>query len=70
MRKKILMVIGAVALMAAILSLSVYAADATGTAQITDYGVVTVLLEKLTINVKAFFNVLNAVYTFFANLFA
>ena len=68
MRKKILMILGAVALMAAILSVSVFAADA-GTAQMTDYGVITVMLEKLTLNVKAFFNILDAVYTFFAGLF-
>ena len=69
MRKKILMVIGVAALMAAILSLSAFAADATGTAHLTDYGVVTVLLEKLTLNIKALFNVLDAVYTFFSKLF-
>ena len=69
MRKKILMVIGVVALMAAVLSVSVFAADATGTAQITDYGVITVMMEKLTLNIKTVFNVLDAIYTFFANLF-
>ena len=69
MRKKILLVIGVVALMAAILSVSAFAADAAG-AEMTDYGVVTVMLEKLTLNVKAIFNVINAIYTFFANLFA
>lgn len=68
MRKKILMVIGVVALMAAILSVSAFAADA-GT-QITNYGVITVLLEKLTLNMKALFNTIDAVYMFFANLFA
>ena len=69
MRKKIWMVIGAIVLMAAILSVTAFAADAAAT-EMTDYGVVTVMMEKLTLNVKAIFNVLNAIYTFFANLFA
>ena len=68
MRKKVLLVIGVIALMAAILSVSAFAADA-GSAQMTDYGVLTVMMEKLTLNIKSIFNVVNAIYTFFANLF-
>ena len=62
------MVIGVVALMAAILSVSVFAADAA-TAHLTNYGVITVLLEKLALNMKSLFNAIDAVYMFFAKLF-
>lgn len=68
MRKKILMVIGVVALMAAILSVSAFAADAVAS-QLPDYGVITVLLEKLTINLQALFNIVDKIYIFFHGLF-
>ena len=68
MRKRVLSVILVVALMAAILSVSAFAVD-VGDIQTTDYGVLTILMEKLTLDIKAIFNVVNAIYTFFANLF-
>ena len=67
MRKKVLILIGVIAVMAVALSLTAFAADG---AAITDYGLFTVMFEKLTINVKAIFNAIDAIYVFFRDLFA
>lgn len=67
MRKKIFFTVGVLAVMAIVLSVSAFAAD--GNVPMTDHGIITVLFEKLTINVKAFFNVIDSIYLFFKNLF-
>ena len=53
--------------MAIVLSVTAFAAE--GDVAMTDYGIITVLFEKLTIDVKAFFNVIDSIYLFFKNLF-
>ena len=67
MRRKIFFTVGVLAVMALVLSVTTFAADSSVT--MTDYGIITVLFEKLTINVKAFFNVIDSIYLFFKNLF-
>ena len=66
MRKKILAALAVAAVMALVLSLTAFAADEIA---MTDYGFLTVFVEKLRINLAALFNTLNAIYVFFANLF-
>lgn len=67
MRRKIFFTVGILTVMAIVLSVTAFAAE--GDVAMTDYGIVTVLFEKLTINIKAFFNVIDSIYLFFKNLF-
>ena len=67
MRKKIWILIGVIAVMAAVLSVTAFAADGT---QMPDYGVISVMFEKISLNFKALFNAIDAIYVFFRDLFA
>lgn len=67
MRRKIFFTVGVLAALAIVLSVTAFAADSS--VGMTDYGIITVLFEKLTISVKSFFNVIDSIYLFFKNLF-
>lgn len=66
MRKKLLILAGVIVVMAVVLSVTAFAADGT---QMTDYGIITVMFEKISLNIKAIFNAIDAIYVFFRNLF-
>lgn len=73
MRKKIISFIGAFALMAVLLSLSVFAGDEETTKaaiEFTDYGLITAAFEKLKMFFKFFFESLDRIYLTIAGWFA
>ena len=69
MCKKIVALLAVVAVMTVVLSVTAFAAD-SGSAELTNFGVITVLFEQLKITTQAFFGVIDKIYLFFANLFA
>lgn len=67
MQKKWIQILAAFAVMAVILSLTVFAAD-EAPAETTDYGVLTALFERLTLYFNAIFTVAEKVYALFAGI--
>lgn len=64
MRKKILLLLGAIAVMTVVLSVTVCALDEPTLVVTTDYGLISVLLEKLTMFINALFKIADAVYQY------
>lgn len=66
MRKKILICIGVIAVLAVMLSVSASAASETA---LPDYNLVYILRNSLEMSLNAIFKVVDDIYIFFANLF-
>jgi len=65
MRKKVLTIVGVIAVLAVVLSVTAFAADS----KLPEYNVIEVLRQNLEMATKAFFKSIDAIYIFFANLF-
>ena len=71
MRKKILMVIGTISLMAVILSLTAFAGiEEANNVTLTDHGVITVFFENFKLFFKFFFGFIDKIYVTVAGWFA
>jgi hypothetical protein len=65
MRKKVLILIGVIVLLAVLLSVTAFAADS----KLPEYNLVEVIRQNLIMSVTAFFKTIDAIYLFFAKLF-
>lgn len=71
MRKKIISIIGAVALMAVVLSLTAFAGiDEAKDVTLTNYGLITVMFENLKLFFKFLFGSIDKIYLTVAGWFA
>lgn len=68
MRKKIWTIVGVIAVLAVVLSLTAFAKD--GAAELTNYSFITVLHKEIVMLLNAVFKSVDAVYIFFRDLFA
>ncbi len=65
MRKKVLTIVGVIAVLAVVLSVTAFAAES----KLPEYNVIEVIRQDLVMSVNAFFKTIDAIYIFFANLF-
>lgn len=65
MRKKVWTIVGVIAVLAVVLSVTAFAADS----KLPEYNLIEVMRQSLEMSVNAFFKTIDAIYVFFANLF-
>lgn len=65
MRKRVLTIVGVIAVLAIVLSVTAFAADS----KLPEYNLIEVIRQNLVMTVTAFFKTIDAIYVFFANLF-
>ena len=70
MRKKILVLAGVIAVLAVVLSVTVFAKEEAAEAALTNYNFITVLYKELVMFLNATFKTADAIYVFFRDLFA
>ena len=70
MRKKILVLAGVIAVLAVVLSVTVFAKEEAAEAALTNYNFITVLYKELVMFLNATFKAVDAIYVFFRDLFA
>ena len=65
MRKRVLTIVGVIAVLAIVLSVTAFAAES----KLPEYNLIEVIRQDLVMTVTAFFKTIDAIYVFFANLF-
>ncbi len=65
-KKRVLTIVGVIAVLAVVLSVTAFAADS---GKLTEYNLIEVIRQSLEMAINAFFKSIDAVYLFFAKLF-